>query len=74
MSAARNMVRALRDSGTFTAPLPEAERTRVLTLSIIAATFGAMAYVAGVFAVPQLPNLVRSMQPHPPAAHFVKPD
>jgi hypothetical protein len=74
MSAARNMVRALRDSGTLAAPLPEVERHRILTMSIIAAAFGAMAYVGGMFALPQLPNLMRSIQPPAPTVHFVKPN
>lgn len=74
MTGARNMVRALRDSGVLTAPLPATERTRVLTTSVMAAAFGAVAYIGAVYAIPQLPNLVRMVQKPPAVAHFVKPD
>ncbi len=74
MTGARNMVRALRDSGVLTAPLPEAERARLLTASVMAAAFGAMAYIGAVYAIPQLPNLLHVLQKAPPPVHFVKPD
>jgi hypothetical protein len=74
MAGARNMVRALRDSGLLTAPLPETERARLLTTSVMAAAFGAVAYIAAVYAIPQFPNLVRMVQKPPAETHFVKPD
>ena len=73
VSGARNMVRALREGGFFAAKPPASPARRVVTTVLIGLVFGALAYLFGVFVVPQLPNLLKLGQKTPPPAHYMKP-
>ena len=70
LSAARNMVRALREGGFFPAKPPVSPVRGILSVILAGLVFGALVYLLGVFAVPQLLKLG---QHAPPPAHFVRP-
>lgn len=73
LSAARNMVRALRQGGFLPAAPPVSPLRGVLTLVLLGLVFGAVVYLLAVFAVPHLPDLVRLVQKDPPPTQFVRP-
>jgi|GEM_PF-3608567 len=67
------MVRALRESGTLgEAPAPSPRRRLILTL-LLAAAFGASAYLLAIWVVPHLPDLMRLGSKPPSLGNFVRP-
>jgi hypothetical protein len=74
MSTARNMVRALRDSGDLIVEPPEAVRRRSTMLLILACALGAMIVFFAVTVVPHLGDLARFGRGEAHHANFVKPD
>ena len=73
VSAARNMVRALREGGFFPAKPPVSPIRGIVSVVLVGLVFGAMVYLLAVFAVPHLPDLLRLGQKTPPPAHYMKP-
>ena len=72
MSAARNMVRALRESGTFDPAVAGAQKRRVTILVIMAVVAGA---VLVILATTVLPNLDLNKMTRGPVQHvnYAKP-
>jgi hypothetical protein len=68
------MVRAMRESGTLgEAPAPS-PRSRMLLTLILAAAFGASAYLLAIWAVPHLPELTHIGSKPATLATFVRPN
>jgi hypothetical protein len=72
MTAARNMVRALRDAGVLDAATPAARQRRLVILVLVGTVLGAMIVALGALVMPHLD--LGHLGSHPaPLRNFVKP-